>query len=864
MTKFYTNFMMKSNGNVAVRGYDNGSQFFEEYPCSPSLFVVDHGSVQSKYKSIEGQPLREKKFDNPHQAREFIKTYEGVESYPIFGFPSFEYMEISKRFPTSDYDPQAVRIFTIDIEVDTSVEVGGVLKSGGFPDPQVAKFPVNAISVVYGETCYAFGVGEFDPSSLTEDYGMTVVFYGFESEHELLCSFVEFWSTHCPDIVTGWNIEGFDIPYLVNRIGQVIGETSVRQLSPYGVVRSRTFTGKFGKEEVSYNISGIAILDYLQLYLKHTFVTRSSYKLDNIAFVELGERKIDYEGNLFTLYRENPQLFFEYNCKDSILVNRLEKKIGLISLVMSISYFAKINYQDTFSPVKTWDVIISNRLYDEGIVVPNSIPRRTASQYEGAYVKEPKPGRFGWGFSVDKNSMYPLNIRSFNIGPDTYVRTSDLTPELINLRQRVIVSGVDSLVSREIDTSILKKYNYSMTANGEFYRRDFEGILSRLVKELYEGRTADKKASLKAKAEYESLKDDMNVDRGTLRALMSIVNLKGTSEKAKKVLLNSLYGALANEYFRFYRTKDAEAITISGQLGIKYLGKRISDYICSVTKEQEDKCIYSDTDSCYFDIQSLVDKVSDKVPSSKMVDFLDEFIEKKIQPEINKTLDDLCEYLNAYQNAMGAKREAIFSSAIWTGKKRYALHVWDLEGVRYHEPKVKVTGIETQKSSTPEPVRDALMDSLGILLSGTELELREYVSEFREKFSDIPIEDIAFPRSVNGIEKYQTESGAPGKGCPIHVKAAITFNNFVAKRYPDLHQPISSGDKLKYIHLKEPNPFGSPVFGFSDNPPREVDIRPYVDFDMQFEKSFLSPLEILVKSVAWSLEDKSSLDDFFF
>lgn len=597
MSKFYTNFMMKKNGNVAVRGYDNGKQFFEEHPCSPSLFVIDHGSTNSQYKTIEGQPLRERKFDSPNQAREFLKNYEGVESYPIFGFPLFEYTEISKRYASTEYDPSLVRKFFIDIEVDTSVEVNGVIKSGGFPLPEEAKYPVNAISVVYGDTCFAFGIGEFDTLSLAEEYHIPILFRGFERESDLLRTFVEFWSDHAPDIITGWNIEGFDIPYLVNRINTVLGESFVRMLSPYGNVRSRTFTGKFGKEETSYNIAGVSILDYLQLYQKHTFVTRSSYRLDNIAYVELGERKLGYDGNLFTLYRENPQLFFEYNCKDSILVKRLDEKLGLIDLVMSMSYFATINYQDTFSPVKTWDVIISSRLFDEGIVVPNSLPKRITSRYEGAYVKEPRVGRYGWGFSVDKNSMYPLNIRSFNIGPDTYVRNSELTPELHELRQNVIISGVDALVSKKIDTSVLTKYNYSMTANGEFYRRDFEGILSRLVKELYEGRTSDKKEALRAKSEYENLKNSGSTDKKKLQELNSIANLKGTSEKSKKVLLNSLYGALANEFFRFFRTKDAEAITISGQLGIKYLSKRISDYICSVTKDDVDKCIYNDTDS---------------------------------------------------------------------------------------------------------------------------------------------------------------------------------------------------------------------------------------------------------------------------
>lgn len=664
MSRFYTNFSILRN-KFHVRGYEDGKQFFETHDYHPSIFLLDHGLHDSPFRNIDGQFLKQKKFDSPRDAKDFVKQYDGIESFPIFGFPNFEYPAIAEMFPGNiEYDPNIVRSFILDIEVNGSVEVEpGVYKSAGFPNPMDARFPINAISVVYKDRCICFGIGEFDVNNLTEKYELPITFKGFQNEFELLSAFLNFWNLVQPDIVSGWNIEGFDIPYIINRMNQILGEDRTKQLSPYGQIRSRTFTGKFGKEEVSFNIEGVAILDYLQLYQKHTFVTRESYKLDHIAFVELEERKIEYEGNLFTLYYENPQLFFEYNCKDSILVKRLDSKLGLLALVMNMSYFAKVNYQDTFSPVRLWDVIISSRLLEEGVVVPYSTPRVAATPYEGAYVKDPIPGRIGWGFSVDMNSMYPLKIRSFNIGPDTYVKPEYLTEELRKLRETVIISGVDSLVAKKVDTSILKKYNYAMTANGEFYRRDHEGILSRLVKELYEGRTSDKKDMLKAKSRYEEVKNSASEDE--IEKLLLIIAIKGTSQGAKKVLLNSLYGALANEHFRFYRTKDAEAITLTGQQAIKLLGNSLSDFISSVVGVNENHYHYGDTDSVYLEIQSFVDKVSSKVPDDKMVDFLDKFIETKIQPEINRTLDGLSEYMNAFQNAMGAKRECIFSSGIW-------------------------------------------------------------------------------------------------------------------------------------------------------------------------------------------------------
>lgn len=511
MSKFYTNFHQARNGKLMVRGYNDGEQFFECLPITPSLYMVDHGSTETGFKNVEGQNLREKTFDNMYQARDFVKQYEGIDSYPIFGYPQFDYTEISKLYPgLIDYNPKHVRTFNFDIEVDGSVEVEpGVFKSGGFPDPLVAKFPINAISVVYDEVCYCFGIGEFDVNKLTEKYELPIVFKEFGDEYSLLLAFLNFWDVSKPDIVTGWNIDTFDIPYLIHRMNQVIGEDKTVRLSPYSNIRSKSFVDGYGRDAITFSITGVAILDYLQLYKKHTFTTRESYKLDHIAFVELGERKIEYDGNLFILYHENPQLFFEYNCKDSILVHRLDRKLGLINLVLGMSYFAKVNYQDTFSPVKTWDVIISSRLADEGVIVPYKIPKSAPTPYEGAYVKSPVPGRTGWGFSVDMNSMYPLNIRSFNIGPDTYIRTEELTPELIKLRQTVISSGVDSLVDMKIDTSVLKKYDYSMAANGEFYRRDKEGIFSRLVEELYEGRKSDKNKMLEAKSKLEQVKTEL-------------------------------------------------------------------------------------------------------------------------------------------------------------------------------------------------------------------------------------------------------------------------------------------------------------------------------------------------------------------
>lgn len=507
--KFYTNFSLLRN-KVYVRGYDDGKQFFEQLPYEPTLFM--NSNEETGFKSIDGKPVKPINFESPREAREFAKQYKGVANFEIHGFPNFEYSAISEWYPgVIEYDPSLVRVFNFDIEVDVAKnpETG----AREFPEPEFAKWPINAIGLVYAGKCICFGLGEFDTSKMTAEYDLPIIFKSYTSEKDLLCSFINFWNMVNPEILTGWNIETFDIPYLVNRINNVLGEEWSKKLSPYGQVRAKTFTGRFGKDETTYTFEGLAVLDYIALYRKHTFVTRESYKLDHIAYVELGERKLEFDGNLFALYEENPQLFFEYNCKDVILVHRLDKKLGLLGLIMNLSYFTKINYDDVASPVKTWDVILANRLMETGVVVPFNTPHVTQEAYEGAYVKDPIVGRYGWLISVDKNSMYPNIIRSANIGPDTYVRPEDIPEELLKLKDTVQIGGIDQLLKQTVNTDILLKYNYGMTANGEFYRRDHEGIMSVLVGELYYGRKSDKTESLKAKALVERIHQELQ-ERG--------------------------------------------------------------------------------------------------------------------------------------------------------------------------------------------------------------------------------------------------------------------------------------------------------------------------------------------------------------
>lgn len=496
--KFYTNFALNRN-QIFVRGYDDGQPFFEQLAYKPTLFLPSN--EETGYKTLRGNHIKQIDFPSPREAKDFIKQYQDVQGFNVYGLPMFEYNAIAEWYPGQiQYDPSVVRTFNFDIEVYVDPEIGG------FPEPAVAEWPINSIAVIYKDRCICFGVGDFDVNKLTQEYQMPIIFQKCDDEKMLLEKLINFWCLVNPDILTGWNIESFDIPYLFNRIIKTLGESHIKRLSPIGRVKARTFNGSYGREEVSYSIGGIAILDYIQLYRKHTFVTRESYSLDHISQVELGEEKLKYEGNLFTLYEDDPQLFFEYNCKDVFLVHRLNEKLGLIELVMNMSYFAKINYEDTSSPVKTWDVVIANRLLEQyNIAVETHSKRSERGSYEGAYVREPVPGLYGHVISVDLNSMYPKNIESLNIGPDTYIPDEELAPELLELREKVRAAGVDGMALQKVDTGILKEYDVAMATNGEFYSRKNEGIFSILVKELYSGRKADKSDELKANAQIEQI-----------------------------------------------------------------------------------------------------------------------------------------------------------------------------------------------------------------------------------------------------------------------------------------------------------------------------------------------------------------------
>jgi DNA polymerase elongation subunit (family B) len=664
-------------------------------------------------------------------------------------------------------------------------------------------------------------------------------------EADLLDQFIFWWENYSPEVITGWNCDLYDIPYIYGRMCRIIGEKVAKQLSPWGIVTENEVFIK-GRTHSRYDIAGVTILDYLELYKKFTYKAQESYRLDHIADVELGQKKLDHsEFDTFKeFYTKGWQKFVEYNIVDVELVDRLEDKMKLIELAITMAYDAKVNYNDVFFQVRTWDSIIYNYLKERNIVIPFKKETKKDAKFAGAYVKEPIPGKYDWVVSFDLNSLYPHLLMMYNISPETYVGMKHPT------------ATVDRILQQSIDFSDYK--DYAVCANGAMYRKDIKGFLPELMEKMYSDRVIYKKKMLVAKQQYE---------KTPTKELEKEIARCNNIQMAKKISLNSAYGAVGNEYFRYFKLENAEAVTLSGQVSIRWIENKLNEYLNKLLKTDEvDYVIAVDTDSVYLNMGPLVEiifKGREKTTES-IVTFLDKICQVELEKYIEGCYQELANYVNAYEQKMQMKRENIADRGIWTAKKRYILNVWDSEGVRYETPKLKMMGIEAVKSSTPAPCRVKIKEALNIIMTKTEDELIDFVSNFKKEFSNLNPEDIAFPRSVNELLKYKSNQTIYSKGTPIHTRGALLYNHYIKDKSLDSKYPlINNGEKIKFIFLKKANPIRENVISFIQQFPKELGLVKYVDYDLQFEKSFIEPLKSILNCIGWNVEKTTTLDSLF-
>ena len=824
--KFYTSVEQRRN-DLLVRGYENGKRFQRRIAYKPYLFVP--AKSDTPYRTLDNRPVEKLSFDSMGEARDFTKQYSGVSSFEFSGLNRWEYVYINDEFPgIMDYDMSKVRITYVDIETDSR---------GGFPNIQLADKAITAITISDGITFYVWALKGFVPHR--ED----IVFEECASEKIMLAKFIRKWRELDADVITGWNVEGFDIPYLYRRIANLMGEDEAKKMSPWNMASFRTYFDKQGREQNIVELCGLPTLDYFQLYQKFTYIKQEQYNLGYIGHVELGESKLDYRDMGYTslddLYQRNHQLYMEYNVQDVALVIKLEYKMKFIEQACAIAYDAKVNYGDALTSVLLWDVIIHNYLREKNIIIPMQKDNRKDKQIEGAYVKDPKVGRYDWVVSFDLNSLYPHLIMQYNISPETYIET---IPGMNS--DRVLAHGIPEEV---------KAKGYTMASNGAVFRKDERGFLPALMRRYYDDRKLYKKKMI----ECQKLLQD---DKGNAELERKITQYNNM-QMAKKISLNSAYGALSNQYFRFYSDDLAEAITISGQTSIRWAMNNMNAYLNKLLGTDKDYVIASDTDSLYIEMKGLVDKfVSNKTVQEK-VDFLDKVCEDKIQPYIDKFYGELAQRVNAYEQAMQMKREAIAENAIWTGGKRYIMNVWNNEGVAFKEAKFKMVGIEAVRSSTPTLCRGAIEEAAKIVLSGDQEALYNYVDTFREKFYQAPADDIARNSGVKGMTEYSLGD----KGTPMHVKAALHYNDLLRKmNLENKYAKISDGDKIKFVSLKLPNPLRCEVIAFpAGNLPPEFGIEKYIDRDEQMKVGFITPMTTLSSAGGMKAERIATLEDFF-
>jgi DNA polymerase elongation subunit (family B) len=830
---FYTNVSMIGD-YILYRGIKDGqpTQIREKY--NPTLFLPTN--EKTKYRTLDGKFVEPIKPGQVSDCRDFVRRYDGIQGFQVYGNTDYVYQFIGDIFPKEvDYDIDKIKIATIDIE--TTCE-------DGFPQISDPNEKVITITYCLDGKYFVFGLGEFE---LPEEYEQ----YSFDNEEDLLRTFLELWSEDYPDIVTGWNIKFFDIPYLVNRMIRVLGEREVNVLSPWKKIRSKTIQ-KMNREHETFQIMGVSVLDYLDLYRNFTYINQESYRLDHIANVELGDAKLSYDefDSMAEFYKKDFQKFVEYNVKDVELIVRLEEKLKLIELSLALAYSAKVNFEDVFSQVRTWDQIIYHYLSEQNIVIPMKSGSKKDEQFAGAYVKDPQVGQHDWVVSFDLNSLYPHLIMQYNISPETKI-TQDkdhlITPD-------GILEGRDRPMSALLTH---KSKNYSIAANGTCYRRDVQGFLPALMEKMYEERSIYKKKMIECQKQKE--KDPTNKDLDYQIAKFNNFQL------VRKIQLNSAYGAIGNQYFRYFDVDMAEAITLSGQLSIRWIQDSLNKFLNNtLDSDDKDYIIASDTDSVYIGLGDLVDKVCNNKDDTSIVDFLDHSCDKIIEPFIEKEYNRLSRIMNAYENKMVMGREVIANKGIWTAKKRYMLNVFDSEGVRYAEPKLKIMGIETSRSSTPAVVRKKLKEVIGLIMSTDEDTIIQFIEEFRSEFNQLDPEEISFPRSVSGIKKYQDSNTVYGKGTPIAVKGSLIYNRMITNSgLTRKYRSIGEGDKVKFTYLKVPNPTNDHVISFPNSLPKELDIHRFVNYDLQFDKSFLDPLKNILNVVGWNTEKVNTLESFF-
>lgn len=788
---------------------------------------------ESEWKDVYGNNLSTTRFPDMKSCSEWTK--EQINILDVYGdiqnVPAF----ITENYPTDiPIQKEHMNIYNFDLECNVG-------SAGGFPKASDPENYINAITFqnMVTNQYYVYSLKDYTPTE------SNVTYTKCKNEEDLLEHIIDFLMIKNVDILSGYNINAFDIPYIVDRITLVMGEDKAKRLSPMNKLRK---LDKIVNKKVTttYFIEGIIIADYIELYKKFVFDGRESYSLDYISQYELGAGKLEYKdehGNLNTLYQYDFRKFIDYNIKDVELVYLLEQKLHFIDIAIGYAYSMKCNIDDIFGTLKPWDSLLFSILYNKKILC-NPSKYSSAEEFLGGYVREPVRGMQKWVEVVDIISSYPNQIIQSNMSPETILSNK----EIYSNNDLVWIKEGDWCLDNCIDIEklstiqeTLEKYNVTYTCNGQFFRRDKQGFIPEIVESVFNERLAIKGKIKEAKKR--------NATKGEIEYLEN-------QSLITKIKINSLYGAMATEYFRWYDIRIASAVTHQGQLCARGAGEYVTKLYSDID------WIYSDTDSLFFSLNKTVNQRFKNLPDKKTIaEFCMKYHNNVIVPTLKEFFAKLNTILNTFKPAVGMEFECLADVNIFIEKKKYVMQIVNKEGDWcLDNPKLKIKGIEVVRSSTPQCVRDKLKTALDLIFKTEDNDvLIDFIEEFRTEFYKLKYEQVAFPRGVN-FSEYTLQS----KSLPIAVRAAFIYNQaLVNMNLHNKYLSIGDGGKIKFCYIKVPNVYRSDVIGVLDKLPEEMINTFKIDYPLQFKKAFLNPLEKIFDCIGWKLEKVNCLDDIF-
>lgn len=817
----------------------------------PYLYVETNG--QNDEISLYNTKLKKKVFNSSKERRLFAEKDENKRIFHNFTCSQqFLIDEFSTEIDNPDFVKHPLKIFYLDIETYSPDE---------FPEPHLAKAPVNMITIYdnLSETFHSFGLHPYESHD-------NVVYHHCKDEIILLRTFLEFFEKDYPDIVATWNGEIFDIPYLVHRINRVLGEDESKRLSPYKNIIAKEIFTKFGRKAEKFYIEGIANLDYMNVYKKFCPIQRESYSLGSIGALELGETKVEYEeSNLSSLADKNWKQFVQYNIQDVNLLVKLEEKLSYLNILRSLSHVGLTNLETAMSTISIVAGAVAIQAKKNNKIIP-TFPHKEDDgvTIEGAFVSEPQRGFHDAVISFDANSLYPNLIRTCNMSPETKIgtidgRNDDGTYTLTH------ASGKKYILTEEKLNTFLEKENLARTKIGTLFYQKEEGLVPQIIAENYKKRVDIKRELKKIKRELLTLSKDSS-DYREKKNRESVLNNK---QYALKILMNSIYGAFANNFFFLSDRDIARSITLTGQTVIKHANEIIENFfvesgIDRETLKAHSPTIYNDTDSVYISIQRLIEKNNIKLlkkdntlshEAEKLIEKLEKYINEKICDWAKKEL-------NSSNPTLEFKRESICDVGIFIQKKRNVLHVIDEEGVPCD--KTKYTGIEVVRSTMTKEVKVFNKKIIETMLNTRDPSQTNIIMDkIYEEFQTKPEKELSFVVGIKNYEKYADSCNelTTVKGMPVHVKAAYYYNYFIKRLKLDKkYEKITSGDKIQYYYVQQPNKYALTVMAFKNRMPEEFKEEFPMDKEKQFEKLVSETMRKLFEPVGWQIREPSQMN----